>query len=205
MFESALRTLAHAVGTPLNVISGHAELLAEDVKDPEADLSLRRIMEQCDNVKASLTRPLDGWAVAPPRGPRAPLSSLLEERARWTAPHHFDRVRVADTDVSARVDEADGALVLWALTSLSVGCGTKVAVVSANAHASRVNFRVSLDAPLPLDGERELARPWANEAMPRETWAPAMLLYAIASVHGTAPELSDEHLSLMLPADAEQQ
>jgi signal transduction histidine kinase len=64
--------IAHAVGTPLNVISGRAELIRHDPSNALAQVA--RIEEQVKKLAAGLRQLVDYLAVPDPRAPQRPAS-----------------------------------------------------------------------------------------------------------------------------------
>jgi signal transduction histidine kinase len=88
--------LAHEIGTPMNVIQGHAELLEASLGDERARRRLRTIQEQIDRISNIIQTLL---SVARPRDPirtRVNLRELLEATLEFTAERlRRNRIEVA--------------------------------------------------------------------------------------------------------------
>jgi signal transduction histidine kinase len=88
--------LAHEIGTPMNVIQGHAELLESALGDERARRRLRTIQEQIDRISNIIQTLL---SVARPRDPirtRVDLRELLEATLEFTAERlRRNRIEVA--------------------------------------------------------------------------------------------------------------
>jgi len=77
--------MAHDVGTPLTAVSGHLELLEEEVADPPVKERLRLIQGHVDRVTAAARRFLDAARPEPARTP-VNLNALLEDLLVLTSP-----------------------------------------------------------------------------------------------------------------------
>jgi signal transduction histidine kinase len=76
--------IAHAVGTPLNVISGRAELIRHDPANALAQVA--RIEEQVKKLAMGLRQLVDYLAVPDPRAPQRPASVSKRTPADGTPP-----------------------------------------------------------------------------------------------------------------------
>jgi signal transduction histidine kinase len=76
--------IAHAVGTPLNVISGRAELIRHDPSNALAQVA--RIEEQVKKLATGLRQLVDYLAVPDPRTPQRPASVSRRTPADGTPP-----------------------------------------------------------------------------------------------------------------------
>ncbi len=70
--------MAHDVGTPLTAVSGHLQLLEEEVSDPRVKERLRHIQGHVDRVVAGARRFLDAARPEPSRAP-VNLNALLAD------------------------------------------------------------------------------------------------------------------------------
>lgn len=77
--------MAHDVGTPLTGVSGHLQLLEEEVADPAVKERLRTIQAQVDRAVAAARRFLDAARPAPSRVP-VDVRTLLEDLLVLTSP-----------------------------------------------------------------------------------------------------------------------
>jgi hypothetical protein len=76
--------IAHAVGTPLNVISGRAELIRHDPSNALAQVA--RIEEQVKKLATGLRQLVDYLAIPDPRTPQRPASVSRRTPADGTPP-----------------------------------------------------------------------------------------------------------------------
>jgi signal transduction histidine kinase len=112
--------LAHELGTPLNVVSGHARLIEQDgAANSAIRESTRTIIEQASRM-ASIIRDLLGFArKRTPQVAEQNLTALAQQAARTLQPlaqRHRVEIAIENTsDVSAR---ADAQQILQALTNL---------------------------------------------------------------------------------------
>jgi signal transduction histidine kinase len=77
--------MAHDVGTPLTAVSGHLQLLEEEVRDSRVKERLRLIQGHVDRVVAAARRFLDAARPEPSRVP-VDLNALLEDLLVLTSP-----------------------------------------------------------------------------------------------------------------------
>ncbi|HYL81860.1 MAG TPA: ATP-binding protein, partial [Candidatus Acidoferrum sp.] len=91
--------MAHDVGTPLTAVSGHLQLLEEEVPDPHLKERLRLIQGHVDRVVAAATRFLDAARPEPSRVP-VDLNALLEDLLVLTSPE----IQRKGISVSRRLD-----------------------------------------------------------------------------------------------------
>ncbi len=191
MFERSLRTVAHATGTPLNVISARAELLGEDLDATEAGPALASIIEKCEQISASIRRPLDALQQARRPTPTVDLASLL-------LGHEVDGAEAAMGQVMVCAE--DGPLALFALTMLCQRLGTPHVRFQVEARPQRVELYVSLDSPHGIATGDDLAEPWKLEGLARGAWTAGILVHALASANGAPPRVAPARLGLGLKA-----
>jgi len=77
--------MAHDVGTPLTGVSGHLQLLEEEVAEPTVKERLRRIQGQVDRAVAAARHFLDAARPEPSRVP-VDIKALLEDLLVLTSP-----------------------------------------------------------------------------------------------------------------------
>ncbi len=77
--------MAHDVGTPLTAVSGHLQLLEEEVTDPRIKERLRHIQGHVDRVVAGARRFLDAARPEPTRAP-VDLNRVLADLQMLTSP-----------------------------------------------------------------------------------------------------------------------
>jgi signal transduction histidine kinase len=65
-----MANVAHQIGTPLNLVSGHVQLLQHEINDPAVKRRLRIVQEQIDRVVATVHSLLER---ARPQGERRPV------------------------------------------------------------------------------------------------------------------------------------
>jgi signal transduction histidine kinase len=129
--------IAHAVGTPLNVISGRAELIRHDPSN--ALTQVARIEEQVKKLATGLRQLVDYLAVPDPRAPQQsasaaanPSSSSKEPAAREGAEARAVRANVAAAPASPELVVVDAKSIL----------DDVIALTDALAKASRVEVAV---------------------------------------------------------------
>jgi hypothetical protein len=118
--------IAHAVGTPLNVISGRAELIRHDPSNALAQVA--RIEEQVKKLATGLRQLVDYLAIPDPRTPQRPASVSRRTPADGTPP------------------EARGAAPARASGAPLATFGAEAARVSSGAEAARAT-ESSLETP----------------------------------------------------------
>jgi two-component system, NtrC family, sensor kinase len=106
--------LAHELGTPLNVVSGRAKLIADrEVEGAEAVDSARIVAEQADRMTALIRQLLD---FARPRALQkisvnvTSLAARVAELVSTIARTHNVTIEVPEHDDALRVDADEGAL-----------------------------------------------------------------------------------------------
>jgi signal transduction histidine kinase len=112
--------LAHELGTPLNVVSGHARLIEQDpAATPGIHESTRTIIEQTSRM-ISIIRDLLGFArKRPPQVAQHDLIALAQQATRTLQPlAQRHRVVFEVESASAVQASADGQQILQALTNL---------------------------------------------------------------------------------------
>ena len=137
-------SVAHALGSPLNVISGRAEMIR---RDPSNALNqLTRIEQQVQKIATGLREIVDYLALAEPARELAPLDAVLAELAalvRPAAERHGQNFEVALTGQTAVVDRRHviGTLSLLArMTIRTAASARNAAQPGTTASASKVNF-----------------------------------------------------------------
>lgn len=150
-------TLAHELGTPLNVVTGHARLLADDPEVPtEARAFARTILEQGARMNRILRDVLDFTRRRPPSLAPRSLLDLARDAARTLSPltrrQQID-IEVAGDHVSV---VADGQQLLQVITNLLMNAA------QATPGAGVVRVRVdAVDAEAPT-GTHAPAGPYAR-------------------------------------------
>ena len=92
---------AHELNTPLAVISGRAQLLAQNAPDEPSRRALGIIREQCDRAAGIVTELMEFAKPDPPTPDDVPLASWAEEvRRRW-----LDRSSVRPEDLVVRISD----------------------------------------------------------------------------------------------------
>ncbi|MFO0624904.1 MAG: ATP-binding protein [Polyangiales bacterium] len=131
-------TLAHELGTPLNVVTGHARMLEEVCTDAAARESARAILEQGARMTRILRDLLDFTRRrGAQRSPRS-LLDLARDAARTLRPlTQRQQVDIVVEGDAVRVD-ADGQQLLQVITNLVMN--------ATQATAGRGEVRVRVDA-----------------------------------------------------------
>jgi signal transduction histidine kinase len=127
--------IAHAVGTPLNVISGRAELIRHDPSNALAQVV--RIEEQVKKLATGLRQLVDYLAIPDPRTPQRPASVSRRTPADGTPPE-------ARGAAPARASSAP--LVAFGSETARVSSGAEAARAAAGAEAARASNE-SLESP----------------------------------------------------------
>ena len=95
-----MANVAHQIGTPLNLVSGHVQLLQHEISDPNIQRRLRIVEEQIDRVVATVRSLLER---ARPQGERQPvrIESVLARMGDAM------RARLASTGVTLALNVQD--------------------------------------------------------------------------------------------------
>ena len=113
--------VAHQVGTPLNLVSGHVQLLLQETADPVLRRRLSIVQEQVERVAATVRHLLER---AGPHGERRPVSvaamlSRIAEAMRWRLDAAHVQLSLAAPDTLPQVvaDETQLELALLNLVT----------------------------------------------------------------------------------------
>jgi signal transduction histidine kinase len=116
-----MANVAHQIGTPLNLVSGHVQLLKHEISDPNIQRRLRIVEEQIDRVVATVRSLLE--RVRPQRERQAVrIDAVLTRmgdamRARLASSGVTLNLRVPQPLASVAADEAQLELALLNLVS----------------------------------------------------------------------------------------
>lgn len=145
--------MAHDVGTPLTAVSGHLQLLEEEVPDPHLKERLRLIQGHVDRVVAAARRFLDAARPEPSRVP-LDLNALLEDLLVLTSPETQRKgisvTRHLDAGLSpvladpAQMQELFLNLITNALEAMADGGGLSVVTESHCENGGEPRIRVIL-------------------------------------------------------------
>src|SRR5262245_18271886 len=117
IFQRAFFSAAHAIGTPLNVISGHAELL-QHRSPTDARAGVQKIVAECGNISALLLEPLQALPTTS-GGEPAELDSLIASALELISDATRARVTIETGNAAKhKLPRLDGVLALWALAEL---------------------------------------------------------------------------------------
>lgn len=196
--------VAHAVGTPLNVISGRAELIRQDPSN--ALTQVGRIDDQVRKLANGLRQMVDYLSIAELSSAHAPVAEVLEEaRALVRAVADRAGVELAVDASGAGGMSVERVPILSALTtlgSLAIRCASLATLppaerrvrFSAVAAGGSLTFEVTLPGLAPVEGwhlEHFEARPAAGE----QTEAHQVLSVCAALVRGRGGKLLLEPMS----------
>jgi signal transduction histidine kinase len=102
---------AHEVGTPLNLISGHVQLLAARIDDPRTRERLDLISSQINRIERIVRSMLDATRRPQPRLEATDLGALLQRIFEITAPtlaaHQVDLITEFEKDLPAILGDGD--------------------------------------------------------------------------------------------------
>jgi len=142
--------LAHETRNPLNLIRGHAQLVAADTSAP---VPLRDhatvILEEADRVTVQLNQFIDYSKPRQPHPGPVDLPRLAADVARTLAPDVEDKRVTLATSPSPMVVEADEQLLRQALFNLVINA---VQAVGSGGHVA-VGWRATPDAGIVLEVE----------------------------------------------------
>ncbi len=113
--------IAHELGTPLNAISGHLQLLLQDqVADPKVVERLKVIDGQVDRLTAIIREVLKAMRVPPPRPARVDLKKIVRGVAELVQPVTQKRGIVLEVQANGEVPqiEADADQIQQVLMNL---------------------------------------------------------------------------------------
>lgn len=159
--------MAHDVGTPLTGVSGHLQLLEEEVADPAVRERLRTIQAQVDRAVAAARRFLDA---SRPESSRVPVDvkAVLEDLLVLTSPEaQRKRISVRPTfaeglpPVTAdptQMQELFLNLIANALDSMGAGGSLRLVVEPAPGHNGVPGVRVTVEDTGPGMEAEVLAR-----------------------------------------------
>jgi two-component system NtrC family sensor kinase len=147
-------TIAHEIGTPLSVVSGHAQLMERKVLSAEeTDESIRTILEQCRRITGIVRQVLDyGRRGAPELRELSPANvvkatvMLLHPLAEKQGVRLEFEVERAAEQVAAR---ADASLLQQVFTNLIMNA------VQASRSGQIVSVAIGLASPTAVDASRD--------------------------------------------------
>lgn len=151
--------LAHELGTPLNVVSGHARIIeGEDDTTAEARASARTILEQAERMTRIIRNVLDYSRRSGPQTVERDLGELARHAAETLAPlTKRERVVIEvtgeDDPIRAKVDPQQ---ILQVLTNLLVNA------MQSMPEGGRVEVRLGRAERAPPTGIPEPAGPYAR-------------------------------------------
>jgi len=143
-----MANVAHQIGTPLNLVSGHVQLLQQEVTDPALRRRLRIVQEQIDRVTATVRGLLER---ARPLGERqpVPIDLLITRigdamRGRLASSGVALDLRMDGPLGSVAADEAQLELALLNLVTNAIDAmpGGGTLTVAAKAREGRVRIEV---------------------------------------------------------------
>ena len=164
-----MANVAHQIGTPLNLVSGHVQLLQDETSDPNLRRRLRIVQEQIDRVVATVRNLLER---ARPPGERQPvrIDSVLARmrdamQARMASSGVTLDLRIRQPLASVAADEAQLELALLNLVTNALDAmpgGGTLTLAATNA-GQRVRINVS-DTGTGIDGSvlPRLFEPWVT-------------------------------------------
>jgi signal transduction histidine kinase len=168
-----LANVAHQVGTPLNLVSGHVQLMKSTVEDPELQRRLRIVEEQIARVVDVVRTLLDR---AHPRAIRHPvhidsvLARMAEAIRGQLATRHISlTVRPSGGRGTVTADESQLELALLNLVTNAVdampGGGSLVLEATEDERTVRVHVRDS-GTGISDDVRARLFEPWVTTKAP---------------------------------------
>lgn len=188
-------TMAHATGTPLNVIIGRATMLAEDSNRPGASQA-QRIAEQGNQLAATVREVLAFLRTDAPEREQRDTCQLLRFVVDRVGGHD-DRMRVQVMDGNGVVASVDGGAVMASTAALLRMLGRRAASreVMLSARASDGTLVVACSGA----GIGELGEPlvpsgsdgWWRDADDRDDALDRALLYELCRQHEAALERVD--------------
>ncbi len=164
-WQCAVRSVAHALGTPLNVVLGHSELLLEET--PES-LSAASIIKQVRTMESLLGRSIEF-----PIELLAGNDSSCDARELWTRVSTMLAPRISERGVTVNFEtndepfpRASGLMLLLALTRFGVeraSSGSRVVV-----RCTRSSSEACVGVFCPVDSRfagtiHDLCEPWFSE------------------------------------------
>ena len=141
--------VAHQIGTPLNLVSGHVQLLRQETDDPALHRRLRIIAEQVERVESTVRDLLDRarpQAEPEPVDPAAMLNRLAGAlRPRLAAAGVTLDARIAGTLPVIAADEArlELALLNIVINALDSMAGGGTLTIRGSAPAAAVHIEIS--------------------------------------------------------------
>ncbi|MCA9596269.1 MAG: hypothetical protein KC776_23300 [Myxococcales bacterium] len=177
-WERAMRSVAHELGTPLNVVLGHTELLEEDGAAPG---SVGAIGSQARNMTASLQQAV-GF-VAEDRRPAATFESVTAKVMDATR-SELDERSVSLTlegTGNAGMSKEETFLLLVALARFGARFGD-VKIVAEGGKTPRVCMTCP-DGDARANSVRQLAEPWFTEGSV-DALELAIALWIVRRAHG---------------------
>jgi len=194
-------SVAHQVGTPLNLVSGYVQIMRQDPDSPERlDSRLAIVAEQIEKVTAELRRILDH--ARPPTSRAVVAPADLVQRVCDLARDRLDRqgVRLELTlDRDAAAIEADSVQLEMALLNLvsnsldAMPDGGVLAVDVARFDDSvRITLRDS-GSGIPKDVQARVFEPWVTTKPPgRGTGLGLTIARDVFAAHGGSMDIRSE-------------
>jgi hypothetical protein len=158
-WECAVRSVAHALGTPLNIVLGHAELLLDDTTGGSGAHS---ITNQVRSMEKLINRSIE-FPSTVPRASDDPIS--CEELSRRVTPFLVDEggVGFALDGSSVTLPASSGFLMMLGLARYGAARAPADAVPQIHCERTATHTTLRLSCSSPLAGARsarELAEPW---------------------------------------------
>jgi two-component system NtrC family sensor kinase len=147
--------VAHEIGTPINVVAGHAKLIvSRRVEGDETISSAQVIVEQCSRVTKLVRNLLDYARRRPPNRVCVNLHDILNETAQLLAPLAASRQVVLEVHgESPALASVDPAQLQQALANLTINA------IQASPEKSTVSLTLEAVTVARPDRERGRARP----------------------------------------------
>jgi len=212
--------MAHDVGTPLTGVSGHLQLLEEEVTDPAIKERLQRIQRQVDRAVAAARRFLDVSRPAPSRVPvdiKALLEDLLvlispesQRKAIAVVPAFAEDLPVVTADPN-QLQELFLNLIANALDAMGTGGKLQLSVEPALGNGSNPGIHITVGdtgSGIPPEILSRAFEPFfTTRASSGGTGLGLSIARRIASDHGGSIRLESEpgggtRAIVELPADA---
>jgi two-component system NtrC family sensor kinase len=165
--------VAHQVGTPLNLVSGHVQLLLQETADPALRRRLAIVQEQVERVAATVRHLLER---AGPQVERRPVSvaamlARIGEAMRWrfeAARVEFD-MHAADKLPDVLADETQLELALLNLVTNALDAMPNGGVLTLRAEPSSSGVRITIrdsGTGIAPDVMHTLFDPWVTTKPP---------------------------------------
>ena len=143
-----MANVAHQIGTPLNLVSGHVQLLQHEISDPALQRRLRIVEEQVDRVVSTVRSLLEH---ARPQGDRRPvrIDSVISRmgdamRARLASSGVTLDVNVRQPTGSVAADEAQLELALLNLVTNALDAMPQGGTLTLSATSAGGRVRIDV-------------------------------------------------------------